>query len=297
MVTTLEMTSTTHANFLPTIWADDTRDAIEYAEVLSKLVNTSYEDELTIGRVLRIPQRANYDTQTKSEGISNTVVFQAHAADTNYQDITISTFQYAAALLNAVVAAQSKYDERQRIAHGLGYALMRGVEVSIAGLFGSFSQITGSLGADPDDAVIRRSRQYLAEAGVYQDASWIFGPSAESALFGINKFTSKDFVSASSVMETATLPPLYNYPAYVSNLLTAPATGQTNCALIHREAVILVRQVKPTFAEQFLINNLADGVVAYQLYSADEAEWVQETPAGDSAPTTSDYGAVLIRTG
>ena len=37
-ITDREMTSTTHQDFLPTVWADDTRDAIKFAEVLSKLV-------------------------------------------------------------------------------------------------------------------------------------------------------------------------------------------------------------------------------------------------------------------
>ena len=299
-ITDREMTSTTHQDFLPTVWADDTRDAIKFAEVLSKLVNTQYEDDLTIGRVLNIPLRANYNTQTKTEGVSNTITFQSMAgasAGANFQAVTVSTFEYAAALLNAVVAAQSKYDERQNIAKGLGYALMRGVEVGIAALPQSFSQITGTLGADPDDAVLRRSGQYLADAGVYDDANWVFGPAATYALFGNNKFTSRDFVDGASVIENARLPRLYNFDTYGSNLLRAPASGQTECFLAHREAIILLRQVKPQFREQFLIRNLADGIVAYNLYTTVEANWSQEAPAGDSNVTKVDQGAVLIRTG
>ena len=113
-VASAEMTSTTQGAFLPTIWSDATRDAIEFMEVLSKLVNTSYEDEMSIGRTLQIPLRANFYTQSKTEGITNTVNFQAQTgttgSGTNYQSITVSTMQYAAALLNEVVKAQSKYD-------------------------------------------------------------------------------------------------------------------------------------------------------------------------------------------
>ena len=299
-VTSREMTSTTHAAFAPTIWSSDVRDAITYEEVVAKLVKTKYEEEMSIGRTLQIPIRANYNTQTKTEGLASTINYQSQpgttGSGTNFQSITVSTFQYAAALLNAVVAAQSKYDERQNIAKGLGYSLMRGVEVSLTALFASFSQITGTLGADPDDAVLRRSWQYLADAGVTDNASWVFGPAAVSALFGNDKFTSRDFVNK-PVIETAKLPPLYSYPAYISNLLTAPAAGQTECALFHREAVILIRQVKPTVREQFKIDNLADGIVAYDLYNASEAIWSAEAPTGNNDPTVSDYGAVLIRTG
>ncbi len=303
-ITDREMTSTTHEDFLPTVWANDTRKAIQYAEVLPKLTNTQYEADLTIGRVLNIPLRANYNTQTKTEGLSgahgNDVNFQSMAgnsAGANFQAITVSTFEYAAALLNAVVDAQSKYDERKNITEGLGYALMRGVEVTIAALFQSFSQITGTLGADPDDAVLRRSWQHLAAAGVYDDASWVFGPGAVAALFGNNKFTSKAFVDGASVIENATLPRLYNYSAYASNLLRVPATGQQDRALFHREAIILLRQVKPQFREQYDIRKLSDGIVAYNLYTADEANWSRETPAGDSNVTKVDVGGVLIRTG
>jgi hypothetical protein len=299
MVTDREMTSTTHQDFLPTVWADDTRDAIEYEEVLSKLVNTSYEDEMSIGRILEIPLRANYNTQTKTEGVSNTVVFQSQVgtggSGTTFQQITVDTYEYAAALLNAVVAVQSKYDERQRIAHGLGYALMRGVEVSLAALFQSFGQIVGTLGADLTDANLRRAWQYLRDAGVTSDANWVFGPAAVASLFGNDKLTSKDFISGKSAIETAELPPMFSYPSFVSNLLRVPATGQTDCALFHREAIILIRQIKPTVREQFLIRNIADGIVAYDLYNVSEALWPREQPAGNADPTSDDFGAVLIR--
>ena len=295
-VTDREMTSTTHAEFLPTVWADDTRDAIEFEEVLSKLVDTHFESQMSVGRILTIPLRANLNTQTKTEGVSNTITFQSvPGSAVNSQDITISTYEYAAALLNAVVAVQSKYDERQRISHAMGYALMRGVEVSIAALPQSFSQIVGTLGADPVEADLRRSWQYLRDAGVSDGAAWWFGPAAVAALLGNSKFTSRDFVDGASAIERAKLPTLYGYSVYLSNLLRAPAAGQTECALVHREAIILIRQVKPTVRESYLIRNNADGLLAYDLYTTVEANWVNEAPAGDSDPTANDSGAVLIR--
>jgi hypothetical protein len=296
MVTDREMTSTTHTEFLPTVWADDTRDAIEFEEVLSQLVDTHFEAQLTVGRTLSIPLRANLDTQTKTEGVSNTITFQSvPGSASNNQDITVSTYQYAASLLNAVVAAQSNYDERQRISHSMGYALMRGIEVSISALFASFSQITGTLGADLDDAILRRSWQYLRDAGITTGANWIFGPAAVASLFGNDKFTSKDFINGKSAIESAELPALFSYPVFVSNLLNAPAAGQTQCTLMHREAVILLRQIKPTVRESYLIRNNADGLLAFDLYNASEAVWVAEAPAGDSDPSQVDSGAVLIR--
>ena len=293
-VTNREITTTRAAQNLPTIWASDTQRAIKHEMLLAKLVNTRFESQMRIGRVLRIPSRSNLNTQTKTEGLSDTVNFQA--VTENGQDVTISTYEYAAQLLNEVVSKQSKYNERKEIADALGYSLGRGMEVTIAGLFGSFSQIVGTLGADPDDAVIRRSWQHLDAASVRDDSAWVFGSAATAALFGNDKYTSRDFVDGKSVIESARLPELYGYPVFRSNLLTVPATGQTNCALFNRKAIILIAQIKPTVKEHYLIQHFADGITALQLYTADEAEWVDEAPNTDSPGTIGDFGAVLIRT-
>ena len=292
MVSDTELTTleATNLEMVPEIWASDTRDAIEYKEIVAKLVNTSYESQMSIGAVFHIPLRANLTTQSKSEGLGNTITFEA--IDANEQQVTVSTFEYAAQLLGNVLAIQSNYDERQRITHSIGYALVRGMEVTLTALFASFSQIVGTLGADIDDGILRRAWQYLADAAVDSDSSWVFGPAAVASLFGNDKFTSKDFISGQSAIETAKLPTLYSYPSYVSNLLNNPATGQTQCALFHREAIILIRQLMPTIKQQYLIRNDADGILGVDLYTADEANWVSETPGSLS---TGDFGAVLIR--
>ena len=217
VVTTLEITSTTHAAFLPDVWADDTQDAVEFKEVLSKLVNTSFEDEMSIGRILHIPHRSNMATQTKTEGITNTIVFNT-ITQTN-QDITVSTYEYAACLLNAVVQAQSKYNDRAALAGKMGYALVRGMEVTVAALFQTLSQTVGAYGNDTDDSVVRRAWQFLSDGGFEEDSAWIFSPGAVQSRFGQDRFTNRDFQSGKSAVETAKLPDLYSYPAYKSNLL------------------------------------------------------------------------------
>ena len=89
-LTTLEITSTTHAAFLPDVWAYDTQDAVEFKEVLSMLVNSSHEAEMSMGRILHIPHRSNMATQTKTEGITAQIVYHA---------ITQANQQLTAALL------------------------------------------------------------------------------------------------------------------------------------------------------------------------------------------------------
>jgi hypothetical protein len=300
-ITTLEITSTTHAAFLPDVWADDTQDAIEFKEVLSKLCNTSYESQMSVGRVLHIPHYSNSAAQSKTEGISNTIAYQANT-QTN-QDVTVSTYQYSAFLLNAVVQAQSKYNDRAALAGKAGYALMRGMEVSISALFDNFSQATGTYGGDVDDSVLRTAWQYLADAGYYDSASWVFSPGAAQSLFAQDRVSSKDFAAGSkSAFETAVLPNLYSHPAYVSNLLYSPASGQHANALFHKSALILIRQVKPTVKSQFRIEYNADAMLVFDLYTVAESEQPTEAPIDDSSgagssglEVLSDQHGVFIR--
>ena len=170
-LTTSEITSTSHAAFLPEVWADDTQDAVEFKEVLTMLVNSSHEAEMAMGRILHIPHRSNMATQTKTEGIQNTIVYNT-ITQTN-QDITVSTYEYAACLLNAIVQAQSKYNDRKSLADKMGYALVRGMEVSIAALFQSFSQTGGSYGGSTDESVIREAWLLMAGGGLVEDSSGV----------------------------------------------------------------------------------------------------------------------------
>ena len=262
---------------------------MQFAEIISKLVNTKFESDLSVGRILHIPHRSNLTTQTKTEGVANTIVFEA-ITQTN-QDITVSTYQYSAVLLNAVVQAQSAYNDRQALANAMGYSLMRGIEVNLSALFASFSQIVGTLGASIDLALLLRAWQYLADGGFASDASWILSPAMASDIFSTDKLTSKDFVTTPAI-ERAQLPSILSFPAYVSNLLTSPATGQREAALLHRTAVILIRQVEPTPKTAYLMRYNADGLLMFDLYASAEAEQPAEAPGSESL---SDTGAVLIR--
>lgn len=292
MVSTAEITSTTAAAFLPDIWSDDTQDALEFKTLIAELVTTKFEADMTVGRILHIPHRSNMTTQTKTEGIGNTVVFEA-ITQTN-QDITVSTYEYAACLLNKVVQAQSKYADRAALSKKMGYALARGMEVTLAALAQNFSQTVGSYGADTDDSHLRRAWQYLADGGFVDednDCAWVFSPGAKQSLFGQDRFVSNDYQSKRTI-ENAQLPDLYGFPAFHSNLLRSPASGQHDNFALHKSAAILIRQVKPTVESQYRIEYNADAMLVWDLYTAAEAEQPAETPGSESL---GDSGAVFIK--
>jgi hypothetical protein len=186
----------------------------------------------------------------------------------------------------------------------MAYALVRGMEVTIAALAQSFSQAIGVYGGETDDSIVRRAWQYLADAGFADeaDSAWAFAPGAVQSLWGQDRFASKDFQSGVSAVENAKLTPQYGSPAYRSNLLRSPASGQHDNMFLNKSAVILVAQVKPTPKAQYRIEYNADAMLLFDLYAAVEAEQPTETPTTAAAGAGSselealgDSAAVLIR--
>lgn len=295
----VEITSTTHAAFLPELWASDTQKAMEFKQVLAALVDTRFEREIkTMGRILSIQRYSNIAVQSKVEGLANEIQFNAVQQDR--QRITIDTYQYVAVLLNAVVQAQSKYNDRAALTDKMAYALVRGMEVNIANVAQTFTQTVGAYGSDATDADLRKAWQFLADAGFYDNASWVFSPGMAQSIFGIDRFVSKDFQDDTPAVQTAKLPTMYNHPAYVSNLLRSPSAGAHDNMLIHKSAIILLRQVAPSFKEQYRIEWNADALLAYQLYAVAKAQIPKETPIDNngSSPGTElvgDQAGVLIK--
>ena len=77
MVSDAEVTSTTDAAFMPDIWSRKTADAAQFKAVVTETVDKSLESQVSMGRVVHRPHRSNLTTQSKSEGVSNTVLFEA----------------------------------------------------------------------------------------------------------------------------------------------------------------------------------------------------------------------------
>lgn len=299
MATDTVITTLTEASFIPEIWSKDTQDAIQFEEVVAKLVNTQFESDMKMGgRILHIPHRSNLTTQSKTAANERETdpdhsghEYLFESITNTEQAITISNLEYSAVTMTEVVQKQSQYLEREKLSKSMGYALMRGMEVTLTALFQSFSQIVGGLGQDLDESMLRRAWQYLADAGFFNDAAWIFSPGMAAALFGNDKLTSRDFVNTPG-LERAQLPNFLNYPGYVSNLLRSPGSGQHEGALLHRTALILIRQIMPTAKADYLIRQNMDAMLMYDLYATAEAEQPTETPGSE---TLGDAGAVLIR--
>ena len=283
MVSDAEMTSTTEAAFLPDIWSRKTADAAQFKAVVTDTVDKSLEDEVSMGRVVHRPHRSNLTTQSKSEGVSNTVIFEA-ITQTN-QDFTISTQEYAAWLENEVVKAQEDPAYLGSVTQRAGYALERGVEVTLTGRYDGFSQTVGVDNIEWTLDNLLRGWQYLEDGGAPEDDRFfVVSPAGAAGMKKLPELTSSDFAFQEG-LRRATIGEFMGIPVIRSQLLESGTAGKES-AMYHRAALVLIRQVMPTTKRQYLIRNLADGVVIFDLYTTAENEQPAETPGSESLSDT-----------
>lgn len=298
-VTDASMTTTTHAVFVPEVWADGTLDAAQFAEVISKRVTREYEGEIrNAGDTVRIQRTSNFQTQQKLSGISNTILFEA-LTETE-QVLTIATHEYAAFLIENVLEVQAKANLRAKYEAKIGYALTRGREITLANLFQSLSQVVGTYGVEltPDDYLAAWTR--MAEAGLLEmstdpgaDFSVILSPAAYAAALKTDVFINKLYNGAAAAIERAQVGDIYGATTFISNLLRMPAAGQHDAVFMHKGAFALAVQETVPVRSDWLIRNLGDGVVGWQLYGVAELNYPPEAPGGGAAV---DNRGVLLRT-
>lgn len=298
-VTDATITTTTATNFIPTIWSDGVVEAAQFAAVIQKRVNTDWQDDLKLGNTLDIPRLSNLTTQSKSSGVSNTVVFEAITE--GQQQLSVATHEYAAFMVESVVQVQANQDVRARYEKKIGYAIARGRDITLANLFQNLStNIVGTYGIEmtPEDYI--SVHQKLMEAGLLEDSpdpgddySLIVSPAAYAAMLKVDQFINRDYRGDSpEAINRAMVGDIFGLPVYRSNLLRAPSAGQHDCAAFHRECFALIVQAEVPVQSQYLIRNLSDGVVGWNLYGTARVLFPPETPGGGTA---ADNRGVLIK--
>jgi len=297
MVTSATLTTSTSTEFIPTVWSDDTIEAVEFAAVIAKRVNRKWESQLRVGNTLNIPYISNLTTQNKSSGISNTVNFEAitEAKET----ITVSTHQYVAFLIENVLEVQANTDLRQKYTNKIGYALARGIEVALSALFASLSQTVGTLNQELTTEDFLEIVTYFATAGLLEDDmdagdeySLILSPKAYVNLLKVEEFINRQYNTAGDAIQRARVGDVYGLPIYRSNLLTVNSSGH-DCAAFKRDCYGLIVQKTVPVRSQFKIDNIADGVIGWNLYGHSEILHPPETPGGGAA---TDSHGVWVKT-
>lgn len=293
------LTTTTHANYIPEIWAQEALEAVEFSAVFQKRVNRKYEAVARVGDTVHIPYRSNLNTQSKaySGGLADTINWQN--VTENMQNITIQTVEYAAFLLEDVVAAQANQDIRQGYTRKIGYALTRGREVSLAALVDDLASgnDVGTLNVELTSDDYLTAYQNLLTAGLLEDNvdpgadfSVILSPQAWVAALKVDVFTNRQYNTAGDAIQRASIGNIYGTSTFVSNLTNSNSSGH-DCVMMHRDAMALVVQKEVPVKSAYIIESLGDGVVGWNLYGVSTLAFPPETMGGGAA--TANRGSYL----
>lgn len=275
-----EVTSTTAVAFLPDTWTNFTIDAIQHAEVLQGTVRTMGPQEVSSTRILHIPHVSNLTGTTKTEGTD--VDFETITQSN--QDITISTWRYAAFEVNSLVEVQSKYDLVEKYTQKCGYALSRGFETDLAALPDNLSTSVGTFGVEFTEDDFNTAVTNLDNNSAPEDRFWWASPGFVANIRKIDKFVSSDFVSGTnaSAMTTADVGMLLGGKVIKSALLESPAAGQHDNAFFARPQFMLIKQIPTKVETARIIESLTDAVVAHALHTVAEAEIPAEAAGSES---------------
>lgn len=289
-------TVTTTANWIPELWSNNTQESVEFAAVIAKRVNSEYEGEIkAFGDTVNIQTVSNYTANTKSAATD--VTFETHT--TPQVVLVIDKHQYAAFRVEKIAEKQAMPGWREKNTKKLGYSLARAREVALSGLFDAFADngTIGTLGIELTDSDYLTAWQKLAEAGALDmgdsgdDVSVFLSPAAVAAALKIDKFTSREFGADEGAIKQATIGMLYGGRVFMSNLLESDATGQHDCAFMHRDALTIAVQSKPNVASDFIIEAISDAVVADQIYGVKELSRPGESAA--NVTLTDNFGVYL----
>lgn len=266
--------------------------AAEFELVIAPTVDRSWEyvGHGDVHHKLRIP---NIETQTKSASTA----LDAYVYTDTEETITVNVHDACAIKHEDIAQLLSRANVKSEMQKKMGYALGRKVDTNLSALFASFSQIVGTLGVELTYDQLLTASQYLREAGydMHNDVVWMLSTAQGIATQKMDTFINAQYVgekAAVAAHKNATIGVFQGAPVIESNLITAPAAGQHESALYHRELIALIMAQDPKTSTDRIALDLADVVVMDQIYGYGEVERYSETPGNITA---TDTGAVLLR--
>lgn len=250
---------TAAANFIPEIWSSEISDATKAHVGLADLVDRSFESEMKSGDIVHIQDWSNPAVRVKSEGTNSTYM---NIAETQ-QNITINREAYVRFVVEDIAELQAKYAVRSRYTEKSTYSLMAHIEGDVtsglASLPDDFSQLVGTLGADPTTDNLIRAVQYLDDGDVPEsDRFFYMSPPVHAALLKQDVFVNGDYGDKGAVSRGRVTKPVYGATTHVSSLANAnpAAAGQSYSWFCHKKGVALILQQSPKVMPMIWSNDM-----------------------------------------
>ena len=286
------ITASTADKHIDDVWVEGVIRALEFALVIAPAVDRSW-DFIGHGDTYHKARVPNIAVQSKS---ASTALDPTVYTDTE-QTISIDQ-HWACAIKHENIAGVLARNDLKAIMQGkMGYALGRKVDTLLAALAASFSQIVGTLGVELTYDNLLRAVQYLEDAGydMASDTNWFISPAQKAGFMKMDTFTNAQYIgedAAKSAHERSTVGVFQGAPVKISNLITAPASGQHENFLLQKETVLLVMAQEPKTHLESIALDLADVVVMDEIFGYGEQTRYSESPGNITA---TDEGACLLR--
>lgn len=286
------MTVTTAAKHIGEVWPRAVLRAQEFNLEIAPRVYRDWKFA-GYGDVYHVPRIPNIETQTKSASTDWT---PSAYTDTE-QTVTIDTHQVSGFLIEDITKTLSNTNMEMEMRQKIGYSLGRALEVNLATLPQSFSQVIGTLGEELDYNDYVEAWEYLARAGIKlnpSDCTWVVSVGAASAMLKQEIFISQLYQGDNPrAVEAAKIGKLLNAPVIVSNLTRAPAAGQSESFLMYKKSMALIQAKNADMVVEYQALKLGTVVGGQSIYGYAEVDRYSETPGN---VTATDEWAVLLRT-
>lgn len=285
-------TTTVGAVFISEHWAKEAQLATRKEQVLAGTVSTKYESEMKTGRTLHIAHVLNQAATAKADG---TQVVPDANIPTN-QDITVDRYFYTATNWGSKIQTQADIVDINKIAGQFGYALQGQVETDLAGLpDGLSTNVVGTFGQeltmDQWEEIWQKMQVGLAPRD--NRTAWL-SSAAISAWRKLGVTISSDYSKTGfGALDAGTIGQFLGFRMVESQYLEAPATGQHDCVVFHRDQFGLIRQQQPKVERERILLDLADLVVAWELFTTYETEIIAEAAGAESL---TDQWGVWVKT-
>jgi hypothetical protein len=193
--------NTSAANFIPELWSQLSVVAREDALVMATLVDRRFEDGLSFGDTIHVPNVGNLAARTKS--INAAVEYETITE--GVKSITITVNEYAAIAVESITKIQNNRDQLEMYSGKLGYALGLKVDDVLAGLIDDFGNTVGTLAVENTYDELIRARQYLDDANAPQTERYmVVSPAAEAGLLKQDNFINNDYSKGDTPRDTTT---------------------------------------------------------------------------------------------
>lgn len=258
-------TITTHATYIPELWADELLKARNKSLVMMSRIMHVSPSGLKFGDTVHIPRLSNETALDKTA--ESAITFSA--ATEGEVVLNINKYKYVGKLVEDIVEVQSKYDlfsnYRDKIANALGQA----VDIDILALTQGVAQSVGTwtAGSIAETNIIAAVRMLDLAEVPQEDRYLVVDAYGREDLLNITDFIRYDAGGKRpSAVNSGEIGEIFGVKVIYSNNLMAPTATSSVGMMFHKDAFAIALQKDVTVKTEYSVDYIGTKLVGYNLY-------------------------------